>query len=150
MNKPEKQTKSFYDYHQCSSFLEKKYGYNERDYAGNRKYEAEAKKSTDQKFGDSSWYSAIPVDMNPKQKEAYTFYQELMKSQPEYLNFWHWVVDHHDIHNGCEIVFSNEGYECIEEDWVKEIYKHYMDEFSGVENWETITDYVSVDLYVEW
>ena len=33
MNKPTKQTKTCYDYHQCRNYLQDKYGYNERDYA---------------------------------------------------------------------------------------------------------------------
>ena len=34
MDKPSKKTRTFYDYHECCSYLEEKYGYDERDYGG--------------------------------------------------------------------------------------------------------------------
>lgn len=39
MDKPQKKTKSFYDYLKCSEYLEKKYNYKEHDYAGKYKWE---------------------------------------------------------------------------------------------------------------
>lgn len=68
----------------------------------------------------------------------------------EYLDFWHWVVDNYEIHNGCFIEFSNEDYDQIEKDWVKEIYSHYMDEFCPDKNWKTNECRVGVEFYVSW
>jgi len=34
LEKPTKKQTEFYDYHECSEYLEKKYGYDERNYAG--------------------------------------------------------------------------------------------------------------------
>lgn len=45
-----------------------------------------------------------------------------------YLDFWHWVVENYDIHNGCYITFHSERFEEIGENkgWIKEIYKTYI------------------------
>jgi len=71
----------------------------------------------------------------PNKKKPY----EEDESKP-YLDFWHWVVDNYDIHNGCFITFDKNFQP--EEDWQKEIYNHYIEEF-GNENGE-------VELYVSW
>lgn len=34
MDKPQPKTLIYYDYHECRNYLQEKYGYNERDYAG--------------------------------------------------------------------------------------------------------------------
>ena len=34
VERPKKHTKTFYDYNECSEYLQQKYGYNERDVAG--------------------------------------------------------------------------------------------------------------------
>ena len=105
MNKPTKKTKSYYDYNQCRNYLQEKYGYDERDYAGRFKNRGED----------------LP-----------------------YQDFWHWVIKRHEVHNGCFIIFSKENLEedSETEDWVKEIYKHYIDEFAD-ENGE-------LEMYCWW
>lgn len=45
-------------------------------------------------------------------------------------DFWHWVVQHHDITNGCFITFTRDQLHEIQVDWVKEIYSRYLDEFA--------------------
>lgn len=50
-------------------------------------------------------------------------------------DFWHWLCDHEDIHNGGYVTFSRE---ILQEwqadgnipDWAAEIYTHYLDEFA--------------------
>jgi hypothetical protein len=39
--KPKKHTIEYYDYHECRDYLQEKYGYNERDYAGRHKKKEE-------------------------------------------------------------------------------------------------------------
>jgi hypothetical protein len=107
MKKPTKKTKSYYDYIQCRDYLQKKYDYNERDYAG--------------KFKNRD------------------------KEDVPYQDFWHWVIEHYQVCNGCFITFSKEYLECDgkeSEAWVREIYKHYIDEFAD-ENGE-------LEMYCWW
>jgi hypothetical protein len=93
LTKPQLQTKTFYNYNDCRNYLEKKYGYDERDYA--------------KKFQGKKVHDDKP-----------------------YLDFWHWVIDHNEVHNGCFISFERGTLEYITEEWVKEIYTHYLDEFA--------------------
>lgn len=67
LEKPKQKIKKYYDYNKCRNYLEKKYNYDERDYAG-------------------------------KYKNRY-------HEDKPYLDFWHWVCDNFDIHNGCMINF---------------------------------------------
>ena len=45
-------------------------------------------------------------------------------------DFWHWVVENYEIHNGCYLTFSYDKIPEIQEDWAKTIYKYYLTEFS--------------------
>lgn len=70
----------------------------------------------------------------------------------EYRDFWHWVVDHYTIHNGCHIEFSQETLDEYKElepndpygmkDWQIKIYQDYLNEFAD-ENGE-------INFYVWW
>lgn len=104
LDKPKKKSRSYYDYIQCRDYLQAKYNYLERDYAG--------------KFANGK-----------------------LNGKP-YLDFWHWVLDNHEVHNGCEILFSKEELETIEKPWVKEIYQRYIDEFADKKG--------ELTLYVWW
>ena len=91
-----------YDYLEASHYLEDKYDYRERDFAG--------------EFEASPHKKRVPR----------------ASKKHEYLDFWHWVLKHHEVHNGGMITFSRErleeGFEMPE--WVKEIYGYYLDEFA--------------------
>lgn len=129
--KPEKCARVRYDYHECSKYLETKYGYDERDYAGKFKYEKDCKKKVDDKYGDNDWYNTRPDDATPEQKEAIDYYSELMKNQPSYQDFWHFIIDSNDIHNGCEFTMHKDYMMEDAEPWQKEILQHYFDEFDA-------------------
>lgn len=63
----------------------------------------------------------------------------------EYQDFWHWVCDNYEIHNGCCITFDMEllkEKDIYIKPWQKEILKHYLEEFAD-ENGK-------VELYVWW
>lgn len=149
-SKPVKKVKEYYEYSKCRDFLQEKYGFVERDYLGRNKYRRECLDRTSAMFNDSSWKNTRPIDMNAEQRKAHNYYLELVKNEPKHLDFWYWVTDHYEIHNGCYITFSNEGYDCIKEDWVKEIYAHYLDEFSDNPNWRDSDKYSKVEMYVSW
>lgn len=48
----------------------------------------------------------------------------------QYGDFWYWLVCTYDISNGCFVTFSRDQLPEIQGTWVKEIYKHYLDEFA--------------------
>lgn len=104
MKKPTKQKIEYYDYSECRDYLEQKYGYDERDYAG--------------KFKDG-----------------------LHDDRP-YLDFWHWVVERFNVRNGDYITFERSEIEEIEQDWVREIYTRYIDEFADKNG--------NLEMYVGW
>lgn len=103
--KPQKRVRSCYDYRECRDYLQQKYGYDERDYAG--KYRGNG-----------------------------------VRDDVEYLDFWHWVVENHEIHNGCYVVFGRNRELQNDPAWVKKIYSRYLDEFAD-ENGE-------LEMYVWW
>ena len=147
MTKPKVKTKKYLDYNECRNFLEEKYEYKERDYLGKFKYQSECLKEVNAKFG-KSWYNTRPAEFTEEQKQANDLYNELMNNGPEYKDFWHWVCDHYEIHNGCFITFSQETLDSYEghddgmPEWVKTIYGYYLKEFAD-ENGE-------VEMYVSW
>lgn len=96
--KPGKRRRDYYDYNECRDYLQARYGYKERDYAGR--------------------YTGSGASLR------------LDDGKP-YLDFWHWVVENYDVRNGCFITFTRERLEeGGMEDWVREIYTRYLDEFA--------------------
>ena len=81
MDKPQPKTMTYYDYTECRNYLQEKYGYNERDFAGRHKV---------------SWPENAHIP---------------------YLDFWHWVCEHHEVFNGCMIDFSREVLDDPDTDW---------------------------------
>jgi hypothetical protein len=64
-----------------------------------------------------------------------------------YRDFWHWILDRHEIHNGCYIEFSKYDLDMYKEygdinDWEAKIYQDYLNEFAD-ENGE-------INFYVWW
>jgi hypothetical protein len=63
----------------------------------------------------------------------------------KYLDFWHWITDNFDIHNGSYFLFSKDdlnNYRKSEPEWVKRIYNDFLTEFAD-ENGE-------IEFYVWW
>jgi hypothetical protein len=129
IEKPQKTKRSAYDYNECSNYLQKKYGYNERDYAGKHKYWNVCKRKTNKKFGNNGWYDTKPADMTPEQTEAHQYYNELLSKEPEYQDFWHFIIENYEIHNGCYFIMTKDLYEKEIKDWQKEILGYFFDEF---------------------
>lgn len=140
--KPKKSKKDAYSYIACSDYLEQKYGYDERDYGGCSKYQNACKKETDEKFGENGWWTEKPEKYTKEQKKALNYYEKLMKKEPPYLDFWHFILDHHDIHNGSYFTMDKELMEDAE-DWQKEILQHYFDEFDPKDTGE-------IEFWVAW
>ncbi len=98
LEKPEKTTESYHDYHKCRDYLQAKFGYDERDYMG--KFRKGKGKITGE------------------------------RGEVPYLDFWRWVIDNYEIHNGCFVTFDRDALNEIDQDWIKTIYKNYLDEFA--------------------
>ena len=132
MDKPKRKSDSCLDYHQCRNFLQEKYKYDERDYGGKYKFLNDVQTKINKNYG-KSWFDKAPEDFTKKEQKAHDEYETLIKDTPEYLDFWHWVCDTYQIHNGCFITFDNHWLEGtnIKEDWIRIIYKYYIDEFAN-------------------
>lgn len=133
MDKPQKHTIQYYDYHEVSRYLEQKYGYSERDFAGMFTYQRNLMKMVDEKFGDESWKHVAPAVANEQQTAAIAYHQELKQSIPEppYQDFWHFVLSRTEIHNGGMFTMSDIWFDGVSEleDWQKQILEYYLSEF---------------------
>jgi len=129
MDKPVKKTREAFDYHECRDYLQDKYQYSERDYAGH--------------FGEPAQNSpavaAAPIEKN----ESVAWDEE----RPPYWDFWHFVIDHTEMHNGTYITMSEEWLP-MATDWQKEIIQHYIDEFAEPATHDE--ECREVEFYVEW
>lgn len=60
----------------------------------------------------------------------------------EYCDFWHWFLDHNDIHNGC---YAYLGFDWLDDtktpDWIKEIITLFKNEFFEGDD---------LEFWVEW
>lgn len=129
MKKPRKRAQKRYDYLECSRYLEQKYGYLERDYARQGEFFQRCVRATNKKFSKNGWFETPPVDASPEQLEAIAYFDELMKAEPPYQDFWHFLLKHCAINgNGCDFTMSIELME-VAEPWQQEILRHYFDEF---------------------
>lgn len=154
--KPKKVNRAaIYDYHECRDYLQKKYGYNERDYSKHHDHFQTYEKVT----GDAHPYYDYPSESNGKfyvkrtsakrvevTKDEYEAEWKLVHDHfkrfqqweqhnpaPLYQDFWHWVTDNHEVSNGSTICFSREELEEIKEPWVRTIYGYYIEEFADEE-----------------
>jgi hypothetical protein len=79
------------------------------------------------------------------------FKNSKVNEEAPYLDFWHWILDRCDIHNGCYTTFyikewldekadGDELDEYVAPDWVKEILQLIYDEFGEME----------MEVYIWW
>ena len=141
--KPIKKTIKYFNYNECSDYIEKKYGYEERDYAGVSAYINSSLKKTNEKFGNNGWYEVSKQDASPEQLEAIKYHDELLQKEPEYQDFWHFLLDHHEINNGGFFTMNKDHLMKEASDWQKEILQHYFDEFDPDNKGE-------IEFYVSW
>lgn len=97
MQKPQPKTIERLDYLECVAYIEEKLGYELRDTLGKFK-------------------------LNNFDKSIQSFDKSI-----EYRDFWHFIIDNCEIHNGCEIYMP-----LVCEDnqpWQNEILKAFHDEF---------------------
>ncbi len=132
--KPALRILEYYDYSEVSNYIEKKYNLNLRDYAGSHKYYTMAKYAIFDKYGDESWYTTRPADMNENQKLATEEFHGLLTFSPKYLDFWHSLVDHFDFENGGIFTLNLSQRELADsswKDWELEILYLFRAEFGN-------------------
>ena len=147
MKKPQKQTHSYYDYLKCKEYLEKKYGYNERDCANQSGYHKKIVDEITKKYGGDGFYTKVLADMDELEKKAHEEFVKLDDKEQPYQDFWHWVLEYHDVHNGGHITFSADmldGNYYFQGKWefARKIFQYYIDEFADEEG--------EIDFLVEW
>jgi hypothetical protein len=123
--------------------LEKKYGYEERDYAGKGKYLDGCIKRVIKELGDNGWHLTSERDANPEQLKSMRRYEQLLNNKPEYQDFWHFLLDHHEIYNGGFFTMNKDILMEEADDWQKEILQHYFGEFDPSNKGE-------IEFYVSW
>jgi len=120
MKKPGKRTKEYYDYHECRDYLQEKYSYDERDYAGKHNHGKAAKNS-----------------------KAVTALGLTNDNDPPYWDFWHFVIDAGGVQSNSSFFhLTTEWLHGETEDWQKEIIQHYLDEFADKDG--------MIEFYVDW
>lgn len=122
-------------------YLEKKYNFDMYDYGKRNKYQAKCVEAGDAICGDNSWYITKPNDYTELQKKAHDVYEELMKSQPEYQNFWHLYID--NINGNGSFFYMYIGENDDYPDWAKEILALIKKEFGGTIDDDHLKFYVS-------
>jgi len=102
MEKPQQHAIKAWDYREIVDYIQNKHGVDLRDYAG--------KFSGKNSFGswcDSKGYGQIDPD-GKNRGESHIWCREFNQDVAEgkwiespYLDFWHWIMDVCEIHNGC-------------------------------------------------
>ena len=136
MKKPilEYNVEKSYDYHDVIKYIEGKYNIDTRDY-----------KNSHSHFG--IWLKEVKEFK--RIHAEYSEYKEWCKTNPcpEYLDFWHWISDVCEIHNGGHFNVNFQSYLDEKEDykakeWIKEIIRLIIKEFPIDEG-----DYT---FYIDW
>lgn len=58
------------------------------------------------------------------------FKDEKVNHDVEYQNFWHWLCEFSEIHNGGTFCMWKDTWESLEEGWIKTIYGYFIEEFA--------------------
>ena len=130
MKKPKPRTQTYLDYNECCDYIEQKYGYDTRDFAGKYKYIEEKYKELDRVYG-KGWRDMPMNQLHQLNPNIEADLQKIDEAEPPYLDFWHWVVDRCNVSNGGIIYFSRTDSEWPEDEkWIETIYNHFLDEFA--------------------
>ena len=135
MNKPKLKTKSYLDWSECSKYLEEKYKFQMRDFAGLWKWTGQKTEQIYEEMGypKGSDKNKLPVQIQAKCNIIYR--KKFEKDEPPYQDFWHYICDTQTPNNGDTIYFSNQGLEGIL-DWQKTILEYILTEFGQGEERE--------------
>ena len=128
--KPRKIIEKLYNWDECIDFLEKKYNFNHRDFAGSFKFMSEKMEPIYKDLGcNYKNYEKIPINI---QQRAFAAYKEQFKHQePEYQDFWHFITATQYPSSG-QIHFDRDDLlELQDGDWKAKIIGYILKEFGG-------------------
>lgn len=149
LEKPVKRTHAFYDWHECEKFIEAKYGFKVRDVAGKWTWSAASYAKQRElitrlasEFGANTdhYMKARPVDYTPEEKAlsaAFKAQWPLLEKafiaehgeEPEYQDFWHWIVGAKEINNGSTFSLYKDDADFDMSKWQKRVLMLFIDEF---------------------
>jgi hypothetical protein len=131
MKKPVQRSKKAWDYHEVFNYIKEKYNIDVEDYAGYFKSYIPHLKEWCEKHGED--YNLLEMK-NPTEKQlaerrkinnAYQEAKDGDSARPPYLDFWGWITDRNEIHNGCYFYLTvrKTDWEDMHSypEWVKEI-----------------------------
>jgi len=126
--KPQPKSRSVFDYQECSMWIEQQLGYQLRDTL-----------SSQQHF--DCWCRLVGEEPRRLDNELYARYvahPQGKAAQPEYRDYWHFLVDHKQVNNPCEITI---GDELLQDGtaWQNDITRAFIAEFGN-----------NVRYWVEW
>lgn len=131
MKKPKLQSKSYLDFHDCTTYIEEKYKINTRDY--------ENSNSQFNEWCDSKGYGDKDLENN-KRGSSQIWYKEFKHEiehekiiERPYLDWWHWLINTSiiEIHNGVIITIDKDLKKYAKKKWEKDILDLYLKEFGN-------------------
>lgn len=127
MKKPKPQVRKVLDWTACTTYIERKYNINTRDYGHRHAQFGEWCASKGLKPIDSR------KDITGSQRQ-WAEYQAAIKAgevtERLYLDFWHWLLDVADVHRGGTIELSADMGDGADQ-WQKDILALYLKEFGS-------------------
>lgn len=140
-----------YDWSTCRQYIEKKYGYDVRDYFGtHNNFNKNCIEATRQLGFDPEDYTGILDQNHPEYKERLARriqVYDLVKKNHPYKDYWHWIIEGNShITNGSYFWLTHEMLEGLEEEafpdqeWAVKITRDFLNEFGA--NKEDVQFYV--------
>lgn len=110
MEKPQIKTREYIDFLEVQDYIEHKYNIKLRGYTPQNGFTDEQLLKTKEEYGSHE--------------------------KKPYLDFWHWICNNYEIHNGCEFVMEldwhlHQNNAKHTPEWVREILKLFQQEFGN-------------------
>lgn len=139
-----------WDYHEVIDYIEKKYNIDVRDYAKSHEHFPNWLKLVGENppnypiCPNNIYQVNVNGVMTKITKEEYDIrFKEIhdqykrfknwcdKNPEPPYLDFWHWYIENHEIHNGCYSNFNLKYYlnNSSTPEWIREITQLIYNEF---------------------
>lgn len=130
MKKPKRRTRSYYDFNQCTAFIENKYKIDTRDYLSSHKdfgRWCKLKKEKQTKCPANCSDKDIKKNQEQFARYRHDVLQGKFKDKP-YQDFWHWLTDVAGISRGGTVMLDESLLEGAEP-WQQHILGLYLKEF---------------------
>lgn len=158
MNKPEQQTKKYWDYSDCAAFIENKYGYKLRDYFGRHKKESYARITAEACIELGHDPADLQQDLSHALRDTDEYHRVIAvrnavyaladSRRPPYCDFWHWITEGGNVSNGSFFSLTEDMYEELmdagfeDQKWAVRILGDFLKEFADEEG--------NIEFYVWW